>query len=423
MKKQNCNSVMRFHDKRLKERVEASIKDGVLDVAYLLGITDKVDVSGATNPIVNRKLKEVLRCSKDKYIDGNKYPSNRLREVEVTYKENNEIMELHFNGWAFELAYVLGKRYPKALIGVTNNDVVKEKPEIVEEKISKHLEGLTGYTDEYVEEVREAVANKIVKANLSVRGNKMTYVNVYDLGMEFAYKGDYEYAINLLKIMCIGKDKHALCNTGVCYERLHDYRIAAKYYSKCDEFIAKENLLNLYKRKYIKLNKDKYIDTCYELIGEGSNLGYWNLSIMFSDGIGVEVNYDTAIDYIERGIRKFGPNNVMDFELAYLLDTRNKCKADLERSHTLYKRLQFCNEDMKSKAITLHNLGVQYLYGKGCDKNVRSAIKVFERSKDLNYLPAVERLIGIYKNEKGYINADKEKEYTELWKRMKANKH
>ena len=422
MKKQNCNSVMCFFDKHLKERAKASIKDGLLDVAYLLGITDKVDVSGTTNPTINRKLKEVLRCSKDKYIDGNKYPSNRLREVEVTYKENNEVMELHFNGWAFELAYVLGKRFPKALITAANYDVVKEKPEVIEEKISKHLKGLTGYTDEYVEEVKEAVTYKNIRANLCVRGNKMTYVNVYDLGMEFAYKSEYEYAINLLKIMCIGKDKHALCNTGVCYERLHDYHIAAKYYNKSDEFIAKENLLNLYKRKYIKFNKDSYVDTCYELIAKGSYLGYWNLSIMFSDGLGVEVNYDTAIDYIERGIRNFGPNDAMDFELAYLLDTREKSKADLERSHILYKRLQYCNEDAESKAITLHNLGVQYLYGRGCNKNVRNAIKAFERSKDLNYLPAIERLIGIYKNEKGFINAEKEKEYTELWKRIKAHK-
>lgn len=83
---------------------------------------------------------------------------------------------------------------------------------------------------------------------------------VYDYGMELAYKCKYIHAITALLPLAKENYFQSRNNIGVCFQRIGDYKNAAKFYRLSEDEMARVNLGALYTNKQIEFNKEDFLE-------------------------------------------------------------------------------------------------------------------------------------------------------------------
>lgn len=228
---------------------------------------------------------------------------------------------------------------------------------------------------------------------------------IYDEGMKYAKKHEYELAIETL-IPLTKKGKYinqANCNIGVCYERLKDYENAKKFYMASNNDIAKHNVLILFDNEQVVFTNEEYFEECDYLIKRHNQFGYLYLSYIHqNDKRGVE-DKEKAFNLLLDGLENCPKCERLVFEIAFLLAGGCGCKKDHYKSHILYRTLLEGNN-----VVAKYNYAEQCLFGWGCKKDVDEAIKYFTIAGEKNYKDAISYLIKIY-TDKDEGHADKEK--------------
>jgi len=220
--------------------------------------------------------------------------------------------------------------------------------------------------------------------------NDMTY----DRGMAVANEGKYQEAIEVLTPLIQVGNNSAICNIGVCYERIGNLEMARDLYKKSQACDAKLNLLRLYDNNRIAFEKDDYIEACNYLMERNWEEGFLYLAYYYENKEYGELDIGKAIDLIKIGMEKCKDVKQLMFEFAYLLETQSEFE-DQYKAHAFYQML--LHTDF---VVAQYNYALQCLQGRGCDKDIDLAIKWFTVSAEGNYVPAMEKLVGIYGDEK-----------------------
>ena len=218
---------------------------------------------------------------------------------------------------------------------------------------------------------------------------------LYSEAMQYAYGDKYEEAIE--KLLPLAKKRYGdSCNNlGVCYERIGKYEEARKWYEKCGKDLALENLLNLYFHKLIRFNKKKYISICNDLMKKHDPRGYHEMFGYYAYSGLVKQDYEMAFDYLIEGIINCKVSTLLIFDLAYAFEKGIGVQVDNVKSHKYYGVIV----DGNGEKVAKYNYAFQCYQGRGCEKDVRKAIKYFEESAGQGYKDAIRYLIQIYNSE------------------------
>ena len=264
------------------------------------------------------------------------------------------------------------------------------------------------------EEEEESNSSEVLElqAEEEPKAEEANEPSTYDLGMEYAYKGEYEKSIELLSTLEGNTD--ALNNIGVDYERMGQFDKAYEYYLKANTPWSLDNLLGLYNNGKIPMNEEDYINICNRLTEMGDYHGYIFMSKLYT-GKHSEVaeNGQLALEYAEKGYEKFPKPAFIVFNLAWCLCEYGSSDDDKNRSHQLYESILNDTNDRDGTVYlsARHNYAWQCQEGCGCEKDVSRAIYWNIRAFEKGHRGCADALANIYETEEGFIN----QEFADFW--------
>lgn len=231
---------------------------------------------------------------------------------------------------------------------------------------------------------------------------EMEIDKLHEEGVKLAKEGKLDEAIELLLPLAEAGHKDSQNDIGVVYEKKKDYVNSAKWYKECGGELSTENLLKHYDHKRVKFTVEDYYEACEKLINFKNANGYLYMSYIHQNNdMGVE-DQVKAFNYLLKGLINCEQTVGLIFELGYLLEKGIGCEADQYKSHMCYEAIL----DRTSSAVVHYNYALQCYQGRGCEQDIKKAIKHYEIAvKKSNYHDAIEDLIEIYslkeyKNEK-----------------------
>lgn len=234
----------------------------------------------------------------------------------------------------------------------------------------------------------------------------------YNLGMDYAYKGEYEKSIEILSTLEGNTD--ALNNIGVDYERLGQYEKAYEYYLKANTPWSLDNLLGLYNTGKIPMNIEDYTSVCNHLVELGDYHGYIYLSKLYiGKHESVPANGQLALEYAKKGYETFPKVTYVVFNLAWCLHEYATTEEDKQESHRLYESILF-NSDTRDGTVyltTRYNYAWQCQEGYGCEQDISRAIYWYKRAFEEGYVNAARQLAYVYSTFEGYKN----QEFVDFW--------
>lgn len=236
--------------------------------------------------------------------------------------------------------------------------------------------------------------------------------STYDVGMDYAYKGEYEKSIEVLSTLEGNVD--ALNNIGVNYEKLGQYQKAYEYYLKANTPWSLNNLLGLYNNGKIPMNIDDFKKQCEQLIKMGDYHGYIYLSDAYVGGHkGLPINHQLALKYAKEGFNAYPNTPYVVFHLAWCLSEYAKNEEDKKESHRLYGSI-LNDEDDEDGTVYLtarNNYALQCLDGYGCEQDISKAIYWFKKAFEGGYIDAAKNLAKIYSTVDDFRN----QEFANFW--------
>ena len=234
----------------------------------------------------------------------------------------------------------------------------------------------------------------------------------YDVGMEYAYKGEYEKSIEILSTLEGNVD--ALNNIGVDYERLGQYEKAYEYYLKANTPWSLDNLLGLYNNGKIPMNVEDYTKVCDHLTELGDYHGYIYLSKLYiGKHDSVPVNGQLALEYAKKGNEAFPNVTYVVFNLAWCLHEYADSEEDKQESHRLYESILF-NRDKRDGTVYLtarYNYAWQCQEGYGCEHDISRAIYWYKKAFEEGYVNAARQLAYVYST----FESVKNQEFVDFW--------
>ena len=234
----------------------------------------------------------------------------------------------------------------------------------------------------------------------------------YDVGMDYAYKGEYEKSIEILSTLEGNVD--ALNNIGVDYERLGQYEKAYEYYLKANTPWSLDNLLGLYNNGKIPMNVEDYTKVCDHLTELGDYHGYIYLSKLYiGKHESVPVNGQLALEYAKKGYETFPNVTYIVFNLAWCLHEYADTEEDKQESHRLYESILF-NRDKRDGTVYLtarYNYAWQCQEGYGCEQDISRAIYWYKKAFEEGYVNAARQLAYVYST----FESVKNQEFVDFW--------
>lgn len=394
-------SIMTTNDKDLIKRMMQSIhKTGEkkeLDVYVLLGIRE------THRRVEDKSLTSSERTNYKRLIDAPKgCPVDKsLRQVWCNL-ENGEF-SIDCDGWTTNIAVALSRQYPEAVI----NLVTRERYETSKQDVT--VEDYDEYDDYHDYDDFDTL-----EIYYSITDGHIASHTCYSVGMQYAENGMFNEAISILWPLAKTGDVEAMCNIGVCYERINDYEEAGRCYVRSDCNMAKLNLLKLYDNKRIAFNQDEYVKACDFLTNHDDWHGYLYMCYMHQDYYEGLENGEKALEYVRKAIETFGRNEQLTFEEAFVLNAYARNQEDYKQSHSLYERLIKSESESGFSTTAKYNYALQCRLGNGCDKNIELAIYWLIRAAMHKYHDAYVKLIDIYENEEGYVSPSN----AEVWKKL-----
>lgn len=229
--------------------------------------------------------------------------------------------------------------------------------------------------------------------------------DLYELGMQYAYDGEFQKSIEILKRLESTNNSSVFNNIGVDYEMLAQYENAAKYYRLAKMPLSYENLLKLYIHKHIPFNEVEYTNACYELIGSDDYRGYVYISKLYDETFsGKRRHPEKALNYAKKGYEEYPEKPIMVFQYAWCLVTCGQGKKDKELAHQLYETILEKKDDSDIHLVARHNYACQCEKGQGCKKDIEKAIYWFTINAEDDYLSSATALVDIYTSTPGKVN-------------------
>lgn len=372
-------------DQILKDKIMESVKDRKLDVCHLLGIRSQ---KRSLTKKEKERYKELMGVDKKDEDGEMRLLLSSMRDVEIINEKDE--LKVRLDGWNVDLGIAISKQFPEVSIVVSNFD----------EYIC--MDDDYGCYDEDDETVYvEIGSNKTYEDyNYVIVDGEIVSGDAYDKGMCAAHIGLYERAIQILMPLAVNGNNEAMCNVGVCYEKMKQYTEASKWYERSSNATSKINLLKLFDNKYIQFDQASYEKACNALLDLNDYRGYIYLSYMYQGYYKGLNDGKKALEFVHKAIERFGGNDQLTFEEAYVLDCYATTKEEYIKSHSLYKRLIDKNTGFGITAK--YNYALQCRYGHGCKKDVGMAIYWLIKAINYDYRDAYTELIDIYENEDGY---------------------
>ena len=247
------------------------------------------------------------------------------------------------------------------------------------------------------------------KESQEEKDSKKKEPTIYSVGMELAYKGEFEKSIVILKTIENDGNPDVLNNIGVNYERLGQYKKAYDYYLKANTAFSLNNLLNLCDHRRVSFHEKVFINICHRVIKLGDFHGYVYLSKFYSGFYDEQYkDPDVAIQYAKEGYGLYKEKPYMVFQYAWCLTEFAKTNVERQLAHSLYESIlnNMDDEDGTVFATARHNYAYQCQEGFGCDTDINKAIYWYIRSYEGGYASAAYKLYLIYRDREGYKDPD-----------------
>ncbi len=371
-----------------KEVDEKGVKyeEGWFDFMYLLGLTSKFNEEDYERKMTDEELKLYNDLSSSEFEE-----KNRLLYVGVAHKEKE--LFLYVNYWLISLTIALMRKFPEHTIAIRN----------MTDFLVDNVDGCDNYDSE--------------EYTYLIKDGKVIEEDTRNKALNHAEAGEYEYVKELLLPLAYGGDERAINDIGVCFEKIGDYKKAKDYYMQSSDNTAKENLLKLFDSKRIAFDEEEYIKAAKWLMENDSPKGFLYMAYYYEGLFNNEPNIDKALEYLDYGYNEHGWRTDLVFERAYILDTYVGSEEACKKSHKLY--FDLINEGDDGYAITAkYNYAKQTYLGRGCTKNVYTALRYYILAAMDNYKDAYKELINIYENDKEIANF----EYVKMWMRVLENR-
>ena len=190
------------------------------------------------------------------------------------------------------------------------------------------------------------------------KGVKLGHVECMDMIGTIFFTGAQGYrndliAINYYQQAIIMNYLPSFINIGLLYIRSKDYAKALCYFSKA-----------------FKL---------------GSTIASFHIAMMYVKGLFVKQSYECAIHHLMRCYHTFDKDANAEYQIPYLIGHLN---MELRNYELAIKYFNIC--EGSDHDVAVFELGNLYLHGNGIKKSKLHALKLFERSASLGYVPAIK---------------------------------
>ena len=111
------------------------------------------------------------------------------------------------------------------------------------------------------------------------------------------------------------------------------------YAYKGEYELAIEMLLLLYHNKIIRFNSKKYFEICENLMNNKKPNGYHEMFGCYAYSGLVKTNYKKAFDYLMLGMMNYAKSRLLIFNLGYCYEKGIGVEIDNERSHRYYEMI------------------------------------------------------------------------------------
>ena len=257
-----------------------------------------------------------------------------------------------------------------------------------------------------------ACVNSDQKIKYLTKEEAVTSLVALDKGEDCYDKKDYANALVHFKRAANFNNPIALYYMGFMYDMGYgvpkDYEMAFKYYKQSADFgyVPAVNNLGIMHNLGLGVEKDK-VKACrmfQKAVDAGGSIrSFSNLAFCYEDGLGDFVKDKAkAIKYYKKAIDLGNEDAIYD--LASLYDDR----GDYEKSFTLFKEASE-SKDVIVKKRGLYSVGTFYYLGDVVNKDYKKAVEYFNKSAELGYSNAYNKLGIMYEDgigvKKNYVKA------------------